>query len=433
MKKWLSACLAVCCAGLAHAGAHYDAAANRIWVTDYPAAAPCTLATLARIDRICGWNKVHLETGGVYRVDADLCIGADDGTETFFNIGAAASPCDTLVLNGNLFVLPCGMNAATGRTGINRLTLGSAADSNLSAVIQVASSSNAPHSVYVGVKPEGRHARGLYSGQLHMFNSKITALTQDAAHALGAPFGYGGVYLAGDSIRIRNSEISWAKGCLAAGLVMHLDTRIENTVFAHAGSALSGYKETPHKHNLITGCTFRDCEVALKSPHSLAVFSGCRFERNRRNWVVDNCMELTLMGCVIAPPLESNLYGRTDYAKAKQWQPRVVIKHDVAVMVRDPAGQPVANATVTITGRADGQLVVFTTGADGGVGGLASRGARLLARIESAVEGSEQPAVENFNYDLQAEAHGFQPGARLDFQPWAHPEGVVLVLPQARP
>lgn len=431
--RWQYALIIICWAGLALAGIHYDAGNNRIWVTDYPAAAPCNLSLLARIDRICGWHKVHYDaSNGIYQVNADLCVGADDGTETYFDIGSPDEPRPCLVLNGNLFVCPCGTNSATGRVGINRLTLGSAVDSNINAVIQVDCATNNEHSVYIGVRPEGKRARGLYSGQLHMFNSRITALVQDAEHALGAPFGYGNVYLAGDSIRIQNSEISWCKGCLTAGLVMHLDTRIENSVLAHAKSALCGYKETPHKHNLITGCVFRDCETVVQSPHTFLVITDCRFERNRRNWTVDNCREFILVGCEIQPPLEADLYGRTAYAAGKNWQPQVLIKRRVQFIVQDQAGRPVPNAAVAISGGMDGERMMFQTDAAGVAGVNAGRsGILLTARLEKAVEGSSVPEAVDFQYDIRVQAAGYQTAESIGYYPWRGPASVaVKVMPQ---
>lgn len=430
MKRLTPAIMTLVCAGMIQAGAHYDALHNRIWVTDYPAAAPCDLATLARIDRQGGWGKVRFDPdAGSYAINADLCIGAGDGTETYFQIGSPDEPRAALILDGNLFVCPCGTNSATGRVGVNRLTLGSAADTNISAAIRLDCATNNEHSVYIGVRPEGRRARGLYSGQLHMFNSRITALVQDAEHALGAAFGFGNVYLAGDSIRIINSEISWCKGCLTAGLVMHLDTRLENSVLAHAKSALCGYKETPHKHNLITGCVFRDCETAIQSPHSFLVISDCRFERNRRNWTVDNCREFTLVGCDIQPPLGANLYGRTAYAAEKNWQPQVLIKQRVRIVVQDQAGRPVANAAVTISGGMDGERMMFQTDAAGIAGVNAGRsGILLAARLEQAAEGSSLPETADFKYDIRIQAEGYQPADIAGYDPWRDPDGATVVL-----
>jgi len=417
-------------AGLAPAAVQYEQAQNRIWITDYPEAMPCTLERLLVADQAFGWNKIRYdESQAAYWVDADVCIGTDDGSETYVQMGASNVPRTTVILNGNLFVCPGRKDEKTGRTCVNRLTLGYPADTNGSVILKVASEKGNEHSVYVGVRPEGKHAYSRYNGQLHMFHSEITALIQDAEHALGAPFGQYHLFLTGDSIHIKNSAISWVKRCLAYGLVMHLDTRIENTVFAHGRKALARYKETSSKNNLVTGCTFRDCETALDSPNHLVVLTGCRFERNQRNWVMNNCKELTLIDCEIEPPLKGNEYGRTDYAKKRGWHPQVVIKRHVVVAVRDEAGQPVENAVVTVRERLNGKRLEVATGKDGSTGGEDSgRGLLLVERIERVMEGSDQPEVLNFIYDIHVKAEGFNAGEKSDYRPQTNWERVVVTL-----
>ncbi len=413
------------------AAIQYDAAANRLWITDYPAAMPCTPERLAAAGRIFGWNAVRYDAEqAAWRVEADLCIGTDDGSDTFFQLGDTRNPQTTLILNGNLFVCPSGTNAAAGRIGVNRLALGASHNSNISAVIKIASAKGNEHSVYIGVNPlhsqvyKGRPiARPAYSGELHMFNSKITALIPDAEHAMGnAAYGNNNVFLTGRSIRLSNSEISWCKGCLAHGLVVHLDLRIENTVFAHGRTVMSRYKETASKNNLITGCVFRDCGIALESLHHLVVMTGCRFENNRRNWKMDNCRELVLMDCEIGRTAQPDIYGISDYAAKNKWQPKIIMKRHVPVLVQDKDGLPISGAMIKIIDRADKQAITVAAGKDGAAEVL------LMERMEQAVFGSDQPEITEYAYDIYVSRVGYTPAERRDFRPWSDRADVIVGL-----
>lgn len=409
----------------------YDAAAKRLWVTGHPAAMPCTPARLAEADGEFGWNVVQYDTElAAWRINADLCIGTDDGSDTFVQFGSSNTPCEAVILDANLFVCPSGTNAVTGQPAVNRLTLGCADNTNISAVIKIACEKGREHSVYIGVNPlnpqiyKGRPiARPAYSGELHMFNSRITAMIQDANHAMGnASYGNNNVFLAGSSIRLHNSEISWCKGCLAHGLVAYLGLRMENTVFAHGRTALARYKETASKNNLITGCTFRDCGIALESINSLAVLSGCRFENNRRNWKMDNCRELVLIDCDIRPPDEPDIYGVSAYAAKNGWQPKVVIKRHVPVLVQDKDGLPINGAMIKIIDRADKQAITVATGKDGVAEVL------LLERTEQAVAGADKLEITECNYDVFAGKEGYSAAGRRDFRPWSDRGDVIIVL-----
>ena len=96
-----------CAAAAAHAAAYYDETARCIRVADFPKYAPCTPATLLRMDRLYGWGKVRYDAAtDTYTIAADLFIGSDDGSETYFQLGSAAHPRETLVMRGELVVCP---------------------------------------------------------------------------------------------------------------------------------------------------------------------------------------------------------------------------------------------------------------------------------------------------------------------------------------
>lgn len=433
-KNILSAVCLLAYVATSQSAIQYDAAANRIWVTDYPAAMPCTPERLAAAGRIFGWNFIHYDPAqAAWRLEADLCIGADDGSDTFFQLGSSNAPLATLILNGNLFVCPSGTNTFTGQPGVNRLTLGASDNPNVSAVLKIASTQGNEHSIYIGVNPltpqiyKGRPiARPAYSGQLHMFNSTITALIQDAEHAMGnAAYGNNHVFLTGSSIRLHNSEISWCKGTLAHGLAGYVDLRIENTVFAHGRTALSRYKETASRNNLITGCTFRDCGIALESPNHLVVMTGCRFENNRHNWKTDNCKELILIDCHVALSGEPDIFGITDFAVKNKWRPKVVLKRHVPVTVKDESGKPVAGAAVKIVGRAGRQGWTVASDRHGRADVL------VIERVAQAVAGADQPEITECSYDIFVSREGYAPTERRDFRPWSDRKPLVMFMTPA--
>ena len=89
------------------AGVQYDSRHNILWVTDFPAGFPCTLERLLSADAACGWGKVSWhDRDNTYTIDAHLYIGADDGTDTYFQLGTRTDPAPTLVVNGATTGIP---------------------------------------------------------------------------------------------------------------------------------------------------------------------------------------------------------------------------------------------------------------------------------------------------------------------------------------
>lgn len=416
-----AALLALSC--VAQAAVFLDEPANTIWVVDYPFEHPCTMDLVLTVDRANGWERVtYDETSDSFTVRASLHIGANHGTDTYFQLGSKRHPNVTLVVHGDVHVRPSwveGQNPPSekGRF-LNRLTMGDRDDRTVSATIKIASDRGDEHSFYVGAILHRGRFRPVYSGQLHMHNSVITALVQDGAHALGAAEGHGHVYLSGESIHLFGSRISWVKNVITSGLVMHLDTRVENCVFEHGKIALYRYKETSHKHNLIRGCTFRHCETALHAPNSFALFSDCKFEDNDHNWVLTECRDLVLIDCEYDIPKKGNVYGRTDQAKRRGWYPLLKSRRHIVVEVVDEDGKPVVHASITVPRKLEGDRIVAVTGQDGTAGRRGGENAILLTDVTIQVtDDLTQPDIQEHTYDISVTADGFHPGSVLGFRP----------------
>lgn len=424
----------------ANAAVYYDKPSNCLRVIDYPEQAPCTPAILAAIDRYNGWNIVRCEaTTDTWTVDADLWIGSNDGTETYFQLGSRGHPREVLQVKGNVVVHPDwiqGVNEGAQwwypkQRYVNRLTLGASNDPGIAATLSLDSITTNAHGVYVGLVPAapGRPAVSGEGGQLHVFHGTITALTPDTAHALA------GCTLIGNSLILRGATLSWINGHMSYGMNprwLH-PCIVEDTIFEHGGTATYGGQME------LSRCTLRDVQTAVADSGDLdAVFKDCVFSNNVCNWyLASGGKGLTCIDCAIAPARGNDIYQARDIPKTGQRQyPKIVSKRHVIVKVTDPAGNPVTNAVVTIANDQGERNAAEQNKAFVNVAGLTpGRGdwqAILLSEfLRQATDIENKPAVKEYSYGLSVQAPGYEPAARAGYKPVKSWETITIVLKPA--
>lgn len=427
MDAWRIAICASClvAAAPAIAGVVYDRAANTLRVTGYPESNPCRPETLLRVDRMNHWGIVtYNHSNGAYRVDADLQIGWNDGTHTYFQLGSPAHPRETLTVCGNVLVYPFrikGENPRDAAHCVNRLTIGSPADSAIRAVLQIESPPGQHNGLYVrecpalpaGGKIFSRHVS--QGGQLHVYNSRITAAREDAKHA------FAGGYLYGESVIFSNASIAWFKGVATYGL--HRDCSIvAQTLFEHGGSAMINYGW------VALGCVFRDLQSAVRDWGGplQAELRECVFEDNRQN------LRLTIAGsvvnavdCEFGRGILPDLISNERQTKEGRGLPVLVSHRHVRVAVTDKDSRPVQNARVVCRLLADDHdLNAITrwegvTDADGMTPGRGMANAVLLAeyRVRASADTNAPPERTDFEYEINVQADGFAPAAPKLFKP----------------
>lgn len=430
--------LLLCAACAAHAGIYYDDSAECIRVVDFPQEAPCTLGRLLQMDRLYGWEMVTWDQErDAYTIAANLCIGSNDGTDTWFQIGGAQRPRETLIMQGNLVVYPYwieGENrgehySAVPRT-VNRLTIGVPGDDSVTAALKFHDQNEAGSSLFLGriPGPEGTVRQG-HGGQLHVHHGVITSATPRPGGEFGATTAVGGMSLTGDSVVLDHATLSWISGAATYG--MSHNATVRHSVFEHLGTAMINGKQD------LVGCTFRNCETAVRDYGSLdAVLTDCVFEGNEHNWTLTYTDKgLVCIDCTWDQPREGNLYRSWENPRTAQVQyPSFVSKRHIVVEVIDDAGEPVPEALVTV--RCEQETPELTvenatqqTDELGRTPGEGEDGAILLVEVvKRATDVENQPEVAEFSYTIEATAEGLAPGVVEHFRPAESWDVVRIVL-----
>jgi hypothetical protein len=394
------------------AAVEFNAQENTLWISDYPADLPCTMSRLLKLDKLFKWDKItYEENTKTYTVNCHLRIGKNDGSETYFQIGAA--PEETVVVRGNVQVRPIwekDRNPPAGEAVLlnapqqNRLTLGLAAQPQVKGVLKIDNSRDY-HLIIGGTSGVSTTNFG---GQLYMYNSElgVTDLTvpdyfKNCRNSVSAGGNRG--------IILKNSRVS-GFSFFGRGLTNGV---FENSTFAQCGVALAGsYQEK------ISGCTFRNCDQAIiaASRRSLTI-DNCEFRGNRINWVIEH-NRLVAIDCMI-DSFDKGVYG----AKGGTIKdPYFVSKRHVLVKVTDKDGNPVPGATVNAVPNFPAPAPEYDvadaiTGADGTTPGPDQKQALLLSEISCQYRPAPDTTVrQEYVYTLKAGKDG-RTGKIPDFKP----------------
>ncbi len=257
-RQVISMALAAGLAGAAGAGIVYDRALDAIWVTDFPEVYPCTLRLIRDADALNNWGRVaHDPAKETYALSCNLLIGANNGTVTYLQIGTAAHPGETLVMRGNVYVMPSHIEGEhegvywRARIPVNRLRLGAPDDPAIRAQLKFECARPGEFGLFTGRLPAGLKKTGrLTGGRLHVFQGAISALRPGTNHAWSASFMGDGLVLDGPTSP-GATDAAWRAGLPARGEYL-----IRNCVSEHAQWGLE------NGPNILSGCAFRDFETS---------------------------------------------------------------------------------------------------------------------------------------------------------------------------
>lgn len=420
--------------GAACAGITYNTATGVIRVVDYPSDWPCTPERIYAMDQASGWGKVTYDAAtDTYVLDAALLIGDNDRTETYFQLGSVIHPKETLAVKGDVVVYPYWIAERNPEKTwyenprVNRLTLGVSTQNAVTATLKIFSAQGHEHALYTGVALQGTNAaiRDCAGGQLYVFNSAITALIPDEAHAIGGGFIYGR-----GSPETRHVLDHAVLSRIAGNMTYGFMGVISNTVFENGGSAISCAKAE------YTGLTLRNLNTAVWDNGSLDLtLVDCVFSNNNINWsLAYSDKGLTCIDCTWSPPRRGDEYRAWDNPHTKKRNyPRFVSKRHVVVTAADGLGKPVRNARVTVAPIADGRDLVENgntrTGASGQTPGRGEARPILLTEvIKQATDKPNQPADREYVYAITVQADGFQPATVKNFRPTASWQRVNIIL-----
>jgi len=420
-------------AGSCAGGIFYDETAQAIRVIDFPKEFPCTPARLLYMDRLYGWGKVSYEEhADTYTITADLHIGANDGTETYFQVGSASHPRETLVMRGNLVVYPYWIEGenkeesySRAKKVVNRLTLGVRGDSSVMAGLRFKASPPG-HTLYLGriPLPDGKLKVGR-GGQLHVYYGSITGPGETPVPKGERPLG---MYLTGEEVVLDHARLSSFLGFMTYG--MNHNAKVQDSIFENAGTGIIN-----GRHD-IKRCVFRNCGIAVRDYGSLdAILTDCVFENNDRNWTLEYTNKgLVCIDCTINPPRKDNVYRCWISRRTKKKQyPSFVSKRHILVEVADEKGAPLRGAQVSVKCEqgtfAAAENRFQTTDDAGRTPGKGDTGAILLAElVRKATDVLNKPAVTEYSYTIEAEAPGYAPARLKNFRPEKSWQVVHVVL-----
>ena len=418
---WVGMLLVLLCASSAFSATiTYDQAENALWVRDFPQEAPATLDALLGADRKNNWGLVSYDQAtDTYRVNASLHIGSDQGASTFFQIGRKDHPKETVIVKGDVWIKPPKqtLKRPDGRYVIvNRLTLGDPNDSSIKANLKIDCETNGQYSVFLGLDTKEKKIAG---GDLHVYNSTITAATQDKDHMMRGCGDYQGMWTSwfGSDIRLINATVSWYNTTTTYSMQGHNST-IEGTTFEHGGGVLDNGQE------FARNCTFRNLRIAVAEGGCLdATLVGCKFQDNEYNWTLGSlCSQgITMIDCEVGPQKQPVYLSRNKVTPLQAVKRKVPIYpcytelQSLVVKVTDAQGKPIYRAAVSVLCREDPTAVkrgFCLTSGQGLTPSDPEKDAILITKRKlQATDDPENPKEFSFTYTVSVEAPGYKESA----------------------
>jgi hypothetical protein len=422
----------------AQAGVYIDTARDAIIVVDYPPSLPCTLERLAAMDRACGWGRVKYDSASqTCALTGNLIIGANDGSETVFQVGGSDRPRETLIMHGNLYVHPYFIQGENGEIfwkvpkRMNALVLGDRTNQSINATLLFACTPTNRWSLFVGKLPWLDDKLLQWGGGLYVYNSRIEPL--DSASGCEIGDNGRGVYMG--STVLENARIAGVKGMLY-GMEMSVytpelkDYSIRNTVFERVEFPLANGL---HK---LYDCKFINCGTVIFDRGGInAELTGCIFQGNDRNWSLTYTDKgVVLVDCEWDQPRLGDVQQTWTNRAGKVQVPKLIVRRQTVVTVQDAAGRPVANAEVVCQAEQEGDglppLRMLKTDAQGRTPAPGTPGVLMLTDyILTALAGPESPALSQYSYTLTASAGG-KTAQRENFRPERAAKPVVLQFPK---
>ncbi len=437
MSKYRMVLLILCSLNLYVSGAVvYQEKDNVLWVTDFPITTPCTPEILYRIDQKNGWKKVTYDKASdTYRIDASLWIGNNNKTNTYFQIGNKEHPEETVIVKGNIFIKPywvkgknpgkCWWKLKKPDRYINRITLGDPDNDKIKATLKIDNSERKGYTLIVG----GGKIANINGGQLHAYNSTITAANPKKKFAIGAVKngrpkrifmgGYQGNILKDTTISHGAFMMSYAIFNLFGGVM-------DKVTFADGDIAVSSGMK------LITGCIVKNCRIAVYDMGNMDLtMINCKFENNQVNWYLRyGGKGIILVDCEVGKPKVRNVLLRKRKGN-KTVYPRVISKRHIIIKVVDSNGEPVPKAEIKIIPEVtDPEVEEMILAADktGMTPGKDSAGAILLPDEKIRASDGKIPITKKFTYTIKAEVPWLTPAEIKKFSPAKSWETITIIL-----
>lgn len=411
-----------CCADIT-----YDAPQRTLTVTGFGSEKSGTLQDVHRKAAEQNWGVVtHDEATQSCTVKAHLVIGAGGGSSTWFRIGTAERPRETLMLQGDLKVAEP-KQAAGYRQYLahNVLWIGDEANEKIAPTVPLDCVKDGQYGFFVADGNVLRISHATLGGAAPD-RQRLARCDVKCADA-----------------RTTDSTIEWVGGNMlhSSSSLEGFGPGLKRVTFQHGGVAIA------NGTHWLEDCVFRDCDVGVRDAGCLdATLVRCRFEGNKRNWelwVTEYGIVAT--DCTFAPEQEPGPHlkrGRFQYGQTYgPWQhPRFVAKRHLVVKVTDEAGKPVPGALVTLVesqGRVEAvEHGVAKTDANGNTPAPDVYGALLVTDVawratdDAPTPDSPDCRLQSYDhrYTLTVTADGYREAVVKDVDPdqsWVEKEMVL--------
>lgn len=403
----------------------YDSDKNIMTVKNTLPSAPMTPKQLYRVDQLKGWEKVKFDKDkNIYTLDSTLVIGSNDGSDSIFKIGGAGTEGETLIVKGNVYVMPFwikGLNKKSrtdSKKGLNALIIGDEKNKDIKGILKLDCDKKDQFSLYVGCAPaaNGKFITGR-GGALRVYNSMVTS------NKTNAPIK--GMILVGKcEIDFLNSIFSHMSGIMTYGADTYArEYRIEGCTFSNGNIAFVGSRQKLKK------CTIENCKVAFLDYGGLDItLEQCILKNNVSNWVLRyTTTGLTAIDCNISHARRNNYLSLKNPKIKKQVFPWFKSKRHINVEVVDSKNKPIKDATVLI--KCDQKLEDMEkvepckTGENGRTPTIL-----LVEKIVQSTAKPNQPEYKTFTYSITVNKDGYSENIMKDFKPVKTGEVVRIKL-----
>ncbi len=405
-------------AGLNAGTIEYDKNENAVMVAGFEESKPANMAAVLSADKENKWNITKYdEKSDTYRLNASLYIGDDKESGTYFQVGDKEHPKETVIVKGDVWIKPSkkSLKRNDGTYAIaNRLTLGVENNPEVTAALKIDCSKKSEYGIFIGRRKYGTPT--VVGGELYVFNSTITALTQDRNHMLRGAKKHKGMHTGwyANYIKLINAKISWIDGSVMYGIQAHNST-ITGTTFENCGRVLQNGKQ------YAKDCTFKSCYIPVSEGGSLdAELINCSFEDNAYNFSLGGTMgiKILMINCDVKAQKKPMLIKKNSLAPAELLKRKVSVYPEYTELISLPVkvlnkeGQAIPKAVVAISCKENPKAVrngLAITNENGLT--LADPGKKAILIIKRKLKATDtagQPEDLSYNYTMRVNAKGYK-------------------------
>lgn len=388
----------------------YDAGKKWIWVKGFPEENPATMDDVLKADEAGKWSVLNYDRASdTYTVRASLLVGTDKDTGTYFQIGRKGHEKETVVLQGNFWVLTAKDSAKRpdGRFSIvNRLRMGDPRDTSIRPSLKFDCSSRGEFGLFAGYR---KGAAVLDRCIVEAYRAAITAATRDRDHAFGgkpdAETGMSAMYAS--SIRLVETEFSWFTG---NPLYSWSTPYLEGCVIADGETALQGGNKSASR------TVFRNLRTAVSA--SSVRMTECTFEDNDVNFHVGGSgwdTGVELVDCTVGSQKKPVYLAKNNCAPEEAVRRKIPVYPAYAEWISLPVrvvganGKPLSMATVDVTCAQDPEAVrngFSLTDEKGLTADDAGTGILILKKKLLATDNPQQPKESVYTFTVTVQAEG---------------------------